>query len=291
MENNKLLTQLFPDTSVRNAVLKVLRNKSAHGEAMSTDYSFFDDKNKLIYASAHRPCFGSLYVDWRAHKVKSKYMSYLPKYSQTCSKENRLRWIELGQEMDILDDSVSPQHIHTNGILIDMKDENLTIGELYLKLTFMRWLREAPVLVNNIITLVDEAGRDFWAAACFCHGDNVSRVDHSLLPYKTGYPVGGHRTDVERDLGLIMRMHKVATTPRLTDTRKVVTQVNSGTGSFHWQWHAKTVKPEKNLIVKDKLMLLSSELHPLIYSGSVTKAAEMIKTLKLRKSHVQFVEE
>jgi hypothetical protein len=264
-----------------------MKNSSSHAESMSTSYSFLDTKKNVVYSSGHQACFGQLFTNWRKHYKKSKYMSYLPGYSKTCKKATRIRWIELGQEMDILDDDVSATHIHTNGVVINMKDKDLTIGGLYLQLTFMRWLREAPVLVNNVLALVDEAGRDFWAAVQFCHATNVQRADHSLLPVRKGYSAGGNGVNIERDLGLIMRMHKTTVTPHLTDKRTVVTATTKGTG-FRWQWFTHTVKPEKNLILKHKLMLLSSELHPLIYTGSVKKAEAMVKTLQKRKSFVEF---
>lgn len=253
---------------------------------MSTNYSFLDKNKKQVFISTAQPCFGSLFKYWKATK-EAQYLRYLPIYSSHCKREKGLRWVELGQEMDILPDDISAKELYTNGITIDMKDAKLTIGELYLKLTFMRWLREAPSLVSNVVTLVDEAGRDFWAAVCYCHSDNICKIDHALLPYKGGYPVGGHAASIERDLGLVMRMHQIAAAPRLADTRTVVDALKKNAG-FYWNWQSKTVKPEKNLILKNKLMLLSSELHPLIYSGDVGKAEKMIKTFKLRDSSVVF---
>lgn len=288
MDEKKLLIDLFPDSNVRDVVKRVMANGSSHSEAMSSSYSFLDTKKNVVWSSGHQACFSQLYTFWQREGKKAKYMSYLPKYSPTCKKKDRIRWIELGQEMDILDDSVSATHIHTNGVVIDMKNPELTIGELYIQLTYMRWLREAPVLVNNVIALVDEAGRDFWAAVQFCHNSNVSNVGHSILPFgRGGYGSGGNTAKVGRDLGLVMRMHKASSLPRVTDKRTVADALKQGTG-FRWNWHTTTVKPEKNMVLKHKLMLLSSELHPLIYTGSVKKAASMIETLQKRKSVVEF---
>ncbi len=287
MEENTLLENLFPDTAVRTLVRKVNADKTRHAENMSTDYSFFNKKKDVIFTSSGQACFGSLWTNWKA-KTKARYLSYLPKYSPKVSKRDRLRWIQLGQELDILPDDVDAKYLHTNGLFIDIDDPKLTMGELYLKLTYMRWLREAATVVNNTLLLVDGAGRDFWAAAMFSHMHGVARLDHSLLPFSSGYPTGGHHNDINRDLALVIKMHQVTVAPHLSDDRVVKTLL-SKTGLPRWEWQAKTIKPKTQMVLKNRLMLLSSELHPLIYSGTATKAAEMIKTLKKRESHVQFV--
>lgn len=293
-KENLLLKSLFPDTTVLNTIKRVMSNTSSFAEPMSTNYSFLDSDKSVTYTSVGQACFGGLRTGWISKcKVdkKNKYLSYLPQYSLKCNAKLRTRWIELGQELGILDESVTAKHIHTNGILVDLKDPKLTIGELYLQLTFMRWLREAPYLVMNIVDLVDNAGRDFWASAQFCHSTNMGRVDHSLLPFSAGYAVGGNHKDISRDLGLTMRMHKVTVLPRSTDKRTIVKTWNGTLAQGAWNWFSTTVKPEKNIIVKHPAMLLSSELHPLIYTGNVETAIKMLKTLKDRKSCVEFEEQ
>jgi hypothetical protein len=282
-----LLEKLYPDIGVREIIRSVHEDRSKETEAMSTSYSFLDSKKNVIFNSGHQACFGQLWTNWKM-KSKARYLSYLPKYStKGPNKAKRIRFIELGQEMGILPDDMEPKDIYTNGVMIDILDPDLTLGKLYMQLTYLRWLREAPSLVGNILRLVDDAGRDFWAAAVFCHKYNCTRVDHSLLPFSAGYPSGGHRNEVDRSLGLVMRMHKATVAPSLVDKRKVVKLLKDGK-DMRWKWHAEVTKPEKHLLLKDRLMLLSSELHPLIYSGSVEKASEMIKTLEKRESHVKF---
>lgn len=285
MNENSLLERLFPDTSVRNLVRKVNADKEKHSEVMSTDYSFLDKKKDVIFTSSGQPCFGSLWINWKANP-EARYLSYLPKYSSKVTRKNRLRWIELGHELGILPSEVDVNYLHTNGLLIDIDDPELTMSGLYLKLTYMRWMREAASVVNNTILLVDGAGRDFWAAAMFSHMHGVSRLDHSLLPFSSGYPATGHHKAIDRDLALVMKMHEVTVAPQLADKRVVKTTVAGN--AYKWNWQSQTVKPKSQMVLTNRLMLLSSELHPLIYSGSPKKAAEMIKTLKQRGSHVEF---
>lgn len=286
MDENIALEKLFPDAAVRNIVRKVNADKSKHSENMSTDYSFLDKNKKVIFTSSGQPCFGSLWINWRGYSA-ARYLSYLPKYSTKVPKESRLRWIQLGQELGILPDDVDAKHILTNGLLVDMHDPTLTVAALYLRLTYLRWMREAATVVTNTLTLVDDAGRDFWAAAMFTHLNGVVRLDHSLLPFSVGYPTGGHHNDINRDLALVIKMHEVTVAPHLSDDRIVKKLLDSG-AQFRWDWQSKTIKPKGKMVLKNRLMLLSSELHPIIYSGSTKKATEMIQTLKKRESYVQF---
>ena len=289
MENNTLLENLFPDTAVRNVVRRVDADKTRHTESMSTNYSFLNKKKDVIFTSSGQACFGSLWGNWRSF-TKARYLSYLPQYSTKVDRKTRLRWIELGQELDILPEDVDTKYLHTNGLLIDIDDPDLTMGALYLKLTYMRWMREAASVVNNTVLLVDGAGRDFWASAAFSHFYGVARLDHSLLPFSSSYPVAGHHKTIDRDLALIMKMHSVTVAPHLSDSRVVKDTIKPG-NVCRWNWQTKTIMPTVTpvkMVLKDRLMLLSSELHPLIYSGSPKKASEMIKTLRQRGSHVEF---
>jgi len=295
MEKTKtqLIKNLFPDKRVRDVVTKVVKNDEAFAESMLTDYSLLNHKKEVVMSTSHQPCFGQLYGNFSGRSSltdKSKravYLKYKTIYSSKCTKKIRYRWIELGQELGILDDELSIEHIYENGLLFDMTDKKLTLGELYFTLTFMRWLREAPILVNNVITLVDDAGRDFWAAVAFCHGTNVSRVDHSLLPFSRGYAVGGNKNDIEKDLGLVMRLHEIAASPRASDKRTIQVHLKESKG-FTWKWQSQVVKPKLNLVLEDRLMLLSSDVLPLIYTGNVKKSIKMSKELKRSKSYVKF---
>jgi hypothetical protein len=288
MAKNQLLSNLFPDLAVREAVKKVMANNTVKVENMSTDYSFLDESKKIVFESSGQMCFGSLNFNWReVIKKKPVYLRYIPLYSNVVSVKNRLRWIELGQEMDILPDDIEPQFILDNGLQIDLLAEKLTMSELYLKLTYIRWIRESSVMVNNVITLVDEGGRDFWAAVTYCHHTGCGRIDHSLLPFAGGYPAEGYVKSINRDLGLVIKLHQVSLMPRQADKR-IVRDFLEPKKDFLWLWQSETIMPDKHLVLQDRLMLLSSELYPLISCGDVTKAQELAKTLERNNSYVKF---
>lgn len=294
MVKNQLLSKLFPDTTVRAAVKKVMGNSSVHIESMSTDYSFLNKDKSEMFTSSGQMCFGSLNYNWQQVVGDSSaanqpvYIKYRPRYSSKVKATNRLRWIQLGQEMDIMPDDRTAQDILDNGIIINILDDDLTMSELYLKLTYIRWLRESAILVNNVITLVDEGGRDFWAAVTYCHHDGCGRVDHSLLPFAEGYPCSGYQKNINRDLGLVIRLHQVSLIPRQADERLVKNIIGDPHKPFMWNWQSSTIKPKKNLVLMNRLMLLSSELYPLISCGDVDKAQELAKNLERNNSHVKF---
>jgi len=294
MVQNQLLSKLFPDTTVRAAIQKVMANSAVHVETMATDYSFLDKEKNNIFTSQGQMCFGSLNYNWQqacndARAGKGPvYLKYRPLYSSKVNEANRLRWVQLGQEMDIMPDDVEAQEILSSGIVIDMLDDNLTMSELYLKLTYIRWLRESATLVNNVITLVDEGGRDFWAAVTYCHHEGCGRVDHSLLPFAGGYSCDGYKKSINRDLGLVLKLHQVSLMPRQADKRLVKDIIGNPEKAFLWNWQDTTIRPKKNLVLADRLMLLSSELYPLISCGDIEKAQELVKNLERNKSHVKF---
>ena len=292
MVKAKLLSDLFPDSIVRAAVSKVMKNNVKHVETMSTNYEFLDEDKNSVYTSMSQMCFGSLHENWTAVtcNYNPMYLRYKPMYSSKVNKENRLRWLELGQEMCIMPDDVTPKELLDNGITINMLSDGLTMSELYLKLTYIRWLRESAVLVNNVITLVDEGGRDFWAAVTYCHDTGCGRIDHSLLPFADGYAAGGsgHTNNINRNLGLVIKLQQVALLPRLADKRLVKDIITNNKKPFAWQWQSKTITPDRNLILKDRLMLLSSEVYPMISCGDIDQAITLSNKLKKLNSNVKF---
>jgi len=275
----KELAKLFPDPTVCKAVERVSNNQSSDAEEMENDYALLNAAGRVVIACEEAICFSNLAEEYRDHPDSHYLRYYIVPDGSLVSQKKALRWVELCQELGLLGGNQTPQETLSRGLLLNLRDSNMFVGKLYMQLCLFRWLREAPVLVNNVLDLVDNAGRDFWAAVTFCHAHNVSNVDHSLLPFSQGiYPVYGWDRTAFRNFALVLRLHEAAATPESTDCRRIsVAFPNSD--NFSWNWHDSTVKPPKKFVLKEREMLLSGELFPLLGANSYDEAEELVTDL------------
>lgn len=281
------LAELFPDPAVRKVVARVSKNNRSDAEEMENDYELLDKDLKRVSWQSGAACFGGL-ADMYAAKETCRYLRYSPDCSDELYWESCLRWVELCQELGIISSKQTPTDILSAGLQLDLHDPELYVGNLYIQLCLLRWLREAPVLVENVLDLVDNAGRDFWASVAYCHGYNVPNVDHSLLPYSGGiYSVVGWDKTAFRDFALVLRMHEATACPKTVDDRQAGEALNKGE-DFAWNWQGASVRPPKKFVLKEREMLLSGELFPLLGSRSYEEAETLVKQFNQRKSVVQF---
>lgn len=277
--NTAELEALFPDPYIRGIISAVEKNEPSIKPAHACDFVGWDAKGKKIFEETNVACFAQLPRLCTYNKTV-KYITYKPR--ETATKEETIRWIQLGQDVGVLTDTEEAAVIAERGVKINVQDPNLTIGNLYMQLTYMRSLYEYISLVRNVIELVDKAGRDFWAALIFCHYTHGTDTNHGLLPFnKSPYS----KSEKDRDLGLALQLYNTCNNPPLVDKRAVI----KAEGCWSWSWHANILNFNKSFIVKNRWMLLSSEVYPIITCGSFDKAESMVNELKKGNSNVKFV--
>ena len=285
MEKNSLLTSLFPDPAVRKVVCRVdSRSKgAADSPDFNTRYSLLDKDRKVLYNTGAEACFGSFRLYLSRHKT-TRFLRHKPTYTNDTTGWERLRWIELGVDVGLLPEDQKPKDIVDEGLVIDLEGPKTSIGYLYMCLSYLRWLREAPRLVKNSIDLVDNAGRDLWAAVAYCHEKDIYQLEHSILPYSRGYSrMAGRNND--RNLALVIRLHQAALDPLSVDKRLMS---ENKTKNWAWDWQTKSVLPPLSLCVTNRWMLLSSEVYPIILCGNYDKAKKMATEIKKRSNCVNF---
>ena len=194
----------------------------------------------------------------------------------------------MGQALRILPNNQEAEQIVTKGVEFNLYDKETTATQVYLGLSYLRWMREAPMVVRHTLRLAYDGGRDFWAAAMFAHFCGCHFLDHSILPFKGLFVVSGYDKRAFRDLGLVLRLYDVLCGPKEADSRSFKS-FWSDRSEHRWDWQTKTLLPKKSFYLEDRMMLLSSEVYPVIAAGSLKKATEKVQELtKLKGSHVKF---
>jgi hypothetical protein len=279
--NTAELEALFPDPYIRGIISAVEKNEPSIKPNHACDFAGWDAEGKKMFEKTNVVCFAQLPELCFDNKT-IKYITYKPR--ETATKEETIRWIQLGQDVGVLTDTEEAAVIAERGVKINVQDPNLTIGNLYMQLAYMRSLYEYISLVRNVIKLVDKAGRDFWAALMFCHYNHGTDTNHCLLPFnKSPYS----KSEKDRDLGLALQLYNTCNNPLLVDKMTVISATKRG--DWSWGWHRKILNFNKSFVVKNRWMLLSSEVYPIITCGSFDKAESMVNELKKGNSNVKFV--
>lgn len=293
MANSELLTKLFPDPIVRSVVSRVNVSYGDAAPRYHTDYTLKSSKGIVLKDMTEQSCFGGLGWAYSEAKKRRKkvYLHYTPIYTDIVSKDTSYRWIKLGQALGIFPTDRTTKNIINEGLRINLDDKSLGVAELYLKLGFFRWIREAPRLVNGVVDLVYNAGCDVWASAVFCHYYDITRLDHSLLPFASENIYSSSYLRGSVDLGLVLKMHQLTRNPLSVDNRifsdVCCTEVSTEGGQF-WQWQNWAVKPLKSFYLRDRAMLLSSEVYPIIASRNPGKVSSLVVRLKENSENVKF---
>lgn len=296
MAENKLLKEMFSDQVVVRATEKVIKRSGNIQTTFDTQWSFLDkDRNLLgdsLKLGASKACFAYFKDSFKQveknHPGKARYFNYKPANTRVLSKDAVVRWYELGLDTGVIHPTGQrAEEIYKEGAIFDLDAPYLTIGHFYASLCFIRHVREAQNLVRNVTLLVDEAYRDFWAAYTFCHAINVTGTGHSIMPFGGAYHQPGYSNKTSRDLAMPLRMHEFCANPKTVDDRILGATLRSG-NNWGWNWHS-NIKPRKNHILLDRLMLLSDELNPVWNSTTKKQAQREISKLKLSKeSRVKF---
>jgi len=276
------LEDIFPDPVVRRAVERVNNNNRTADWGMSTTYSLLNEEKKLVQERKHSACFGDLPTMYTSSCCYLRYnFCVASPVTEACQ-----RWLELCKEVGIFDDSTPVDK--KEGLLVNLQDPETRVGKLYLQLCVLRWLQEATSLVLNVIDLVDNAGRDFWSAVAYCHNFNVANVDHSVLPFSNNiYTSGGWPQTASRNFALVLRLHEAVVNPAAVDSRPAKKALEKKY-QFDWGWHRKALKVPKDFVLKNRAMLLSDELFPILGAYSWDEAAQRVNQLQKRKSSVEF---
>lgn len=305
MAEDTLLETLFPDPTVREVVRRVEATPTGRRPRLDTTYHVLDKNKTRVGGRFNSSCFAQLAGDISENRKKVRYLHYQPQYNDDLLTspgdergnvvfvpvKNRVRWLEMGIEVGVIPYTYDPKTLIEGGITIDLTSSHVGVASLYMLLVFFRWIRESPQMVNSVIDLVDNAGRDFWAAVAFCHYNKSFYLDQSLLPFQGCYTVSGHPAGTERDLGLVLQLHRIASDPFSVDERIFLQEVdrcNKKDIPFYWNWQQETVRPPKRFQLGDRLMLLSSEVYPIIACGNFKRAEELVRELKEQSEYVKF---
>ena len=284
---NKEVDAFFVDPLVRKAIRKAEKIPPNPGR-MKTTYSLLDERKSVLARKENNDCFAGL-PKLLSMKSKAKYIRYVPYHDEhnVLTDEERCQWVRLCQEAGLLGREVSAEEALDEGmgILFDIEDPDLYANRLYMCLCLLRWLKENPSLVKAALCLVEEGGRDFWAAVAFCHYKHANSLDQSILGYRGPYFNSPFTKNSHRNLSLVLRLHHVANNPSAFDQRQIKEAVNNWQG---WKWQTGSLANTKKHLLKSRLMLLCDDLFPLFGSRDAAEAEGLIEKLKRSSSVVKF---
>lgn len=293
------LEKLFPDKLTRETIRSLYNRKMDEVPAYSTSYTFHDSDWQLVKEANGHACFAQLGEYWGTllkENKKPKYLRYRPQYDIGKGEALAKRWVELGFAIGLIEQSEindSPYAVKQRGLQFDLEDNKLSFAKLYMSLCYLRWLRESPTLVQNVLDLVEKAGRDFWLSVVYCHAHWVYNTGHSILPFRCD-PYHSQANKQARDLGWGLQLYLLcekASSVYSQSFSEALAPYESGkfkniSGAINF--HEKVVKPQNSFILKDRLMLLSSEVYPIVTCGSYDRAAVLAKQIEEQSKNVEF---
>lgn len=291
--NAELMRRLFPDRTIRR-LLAAVQSKRYKTPKYAVKYYLRDADDKVLLETQNRACFGDL-GNYLKNRPATRYLTYCPHQaveedgSVPVPLAHCIRWAEIGQAIGLLPLKQTAKSLVTGeGIRIDLDAAEAIIPRIYMQLCWLRWIREGIGIVLHGTQLIDEAGCDPWAAIAYCHRDHVGYLDQSLYPFSTSIPgLGSHPANAGCDLGIVLQMHRLTHCPEEIDDRHLKTAcINER--SLMWGWQTGTTVPPRRFIVSNPEMMLSSEVYPVIASGSFKRAAELVEQLKRNGRNVTF---
>lgn len=291
-----LIDTLFPDRGVRKIIGEVDKARMGNSNYQQVSWDIIDADSKILASCSNAACFANLASTCGEARPKKHTGLISMRYKPNAWMKNAttaVRWITLGQQLGVLTDPRPASTIYKKGFEIVLEDKELTICKLYLALCFLRYLGEGKDYVENVLKLVDGAGCDFWAAGIFCHRNLVNNVGHSIFPFTGTYGNANVKAG-PCNLSLVIHMHHLPKTHKKLDPRNFWgTAIKGGySGSDFWRFHKTAIIVKKNIILKDPLMLLSSEVYPIISSSidDIKSAIPMARELGKRSNKIVFAE-
>jgi hypothetical protein len=223
--------------SLESAVVRVLNNTQAGGSGMSVEYYLTEGKKSVRYQGA---CFSG----FASHMKEGKFdpnkttLTYLPPEFPSSRIKLYRRWVELCQTVGVVPKTQSVEDIMNNGLKINIGDPKLSPFGFYLQCCFLRYIKEVPRLVENVVDLVNN-GADFWAAFAFCHDHNVGyNCGHSISPS------GAYGGGAKGMLSLATSLHRHVRGKVTLDDRVLSTSISNLQNptiysNVPWQIHAR----------------------------------------------------
>ncbi len=269
--------------ALKESITRASNNRSngfTNGQ-LKTEYTLAHDGGKPIRVSG--ACFGGLpgHMNTNNFDAKKTVLRYLPVIT-TLPESICFRWLTLCQRIGIIPADKTPKELFYYGLVIDLGKDDLSPFDFYVQVSFYRYMREVPRLVENVLDLVDH-GADFWAAYTFCHDLNVTNPAHSLCPTKVYQGPG------REDLALAISMHRYFKHRAVIDARKLWEVINTRPELIPWEVHKLLLKLSfGKMSVAVPEQILDPHLIPLLHSDSKEELLERVENLKEEYTNVQF---
>jgi len=261
-EKEQQLASFLPGESFRHYVARIDSTKfTARG--YHADYKLLDEEKRVL-GNYSENCFGNLprYL-YSLRDKNPRYICYTVVEAAEITKQDMLAWAALGRKIGLLPSDQTPQEIIKEpGITLDL--EETTVPRLYMQLCWVRWLREGPGIVKHSLQLVNGFGCDPWAAVAYTHKFHIRYLDQSLLPYGN-YRVSGTPVTAERDASYIIQLHWLMNNSSVSTCNESYKRVVlRSEGTVKWNWNTSRIIPKKRIVLRQREMLLSPLILPII---------------------------
>jgi hypothetical protein len=142
----------------------------------------------------------------------------------------RKAWIKLAIKNKLLPEYISTKSIKKDPIgqekvsvkvVLDISD--ISIAQLYIYLSTLRYIREDPGFVKSVVYLVNETGLDFYAAFVFASASTITYEGHHII-YNATRAYGNRDNDfrkVKFHLAHAIGIHDFVNNVSKYDSRKV----------------------------------------------------------------------
>jgi len=255
------LVALFPDKDVRDIIETVLANNNHVAEGHETNYNILDHDKKVLVEKKKQACYAQVPNDCWANKNKFRYVSALQRPTILNEKDS-IRWLQLCKESGAIGDTQQfAEEIYHQGLMIDLMNPYWTMDRLYVTFCNYRFLREAVTMVNNIITLVDNANVPFWHAFTFSHGHSFNSLGHSWLGWGNSQYSTGPACKEKQNLWFIRFLNDLLKKKNIKPLGEhFFNRIQSSDSTYAPGWTvANYMVTDKTIAVKDRVEMLTEK--------------------------------
>jgi len=180
--------------------MKGIISKVKHGNS-GVDYCLYDDGKKSSKKTIYRPknvrkefdyidttnkaCFAALNLQRRKFpaltKMYFKIDTLSRDYAFRIEKKMQVRWLSMSKKAGFLPNYANIKKIvSSKQFILDLAQHKN--NEIYVFLSTIRFIAAEPVLVHNVVTLVDTYGLDYFTAMLFASKLVLDNSNHHYLP-------------------------------------------------------------------------------------------------------------
>jgi len=191
-------------------------------------------------------CFAGLLGELKRNKGKINRLVYIlaPKSSEL-TKDETVKWLNMCIKAKALPNYIKKESDVAGNRYVLKIDPSLRLSVMFIYLTCIRWLQEAPIFVRNMLKLVGKYNMNFYISWLVASRMSMGNTWHNIVIYGSEYgqSINGVLTKCELDIAIACGIRNLLAAPKEFD-KYVVGRIGNG---FNATGNITTAKPNLGL--------------------------------------------